>query len=81
MGNYMTCAINCNYSNSYIIICPRNMGVFRYKTVNTLHKGDNKYNNNNNNNSQQDATVCRYLFTLNLLYMFRVSIAPIIRSI
>jgi hypothetical protein len=29
---------------------------------------------------QQDATVCRYLFTVNILYMFRVSIAPIIRS-
>ena len=29
---------------------------------------------------QQDATVCRYLFTANVLYMFRVSIAPIIRS-
>jgi len=25
---------------------------------------------------QQDATVCRYLFTANLLYMFRVSIVP-----
>jgi hypothetical protein len=23
---------------------------FRYRIVNTLHKGDNKYNNNNNNN-------------------------------
>ena len=32
------------------------------------------------NKIQQDATVCRYLFTANLLYMFRVSIAPIIRS-
>jgi hypothetical protein len=29
---------------------------------------------------QQDATVCRYLFTANLLYKFRVSITPIIRS-
>jgi hypothetical protein len=29
---------------------------------------------------QQDATVCRYLFTAKLLYMFRASIAPIIRS-
>jgi len=29
---------------------------------------------------QQDATVCRYLFTANILYMFRVSTAPIIRS-
>jgi len=29
---------------------------------------------------QQDATVGRYLFTAKLLYMFRVSIAPIIRS-
>jgi len=28
---------------------------------------------------QQDATVCRYLFTAKLLYMFRASIAPIIR--
>jgi len=28
---------------------------------------------------QQDATVCRYLFTAKLLYMFRVSNAPIIR--
>jgi len=26
---------------------------------------------------QQDATVCRYLFTAKSLYMFRVSIAPI----
>ena len=34
------------------------------------------------NKTQQDAAVCRYLlvFTANLLYMFRVSIAPIIRS-
>jgi len=32
------------------------------------------------NKSQQDATVCSYLFTANLLYMFQVSIAPIIRS-
>ena len=32
------------------------------------------------NNIQQDATVCRYLFTANLLYMFRASMAPIIRS-
>ena len=29
---------------------------------------------------QQDATVCRYLFTAKSLYIFRVSIAPIIRS-
>jgi len=29
---------------------------------------------------QQDATVCRYLFAAKLLYMFRASIAPIIRS-
>jgi hypothetical protein len=28
----------------------------------------------------QDATVCRYLFTAKSLYMFRVSIAHIIRS-
>ena len=32
------------------------------------------------NKIQQDATVCRYLFTAKLLYMFRVSISPIIRS-
>ena len=32
------------------------------------------------NEIQQDATVCRYLFTANLLYMFRMSIAPIIRN-
>ena len=32
------------------------------------------------NKIQQDATVCRYLFTAKLRYMFRVSIAPIIRS-
>ena len=32
------------------------------------------------NKIQQDATVCRYLFTAKLLYMFRVSIVPIIRS-
>ena len=31
-------------------------------------------------NFQQDATVCRYLLTAILLYMFRVSIEPIIRS-
>jgi len=29
---------------------------------------------------QQVATVCRHLFTTKSLYMFRVSIAPIIRS-
>jgi len=29
---------------------------------------------------QRNATVCRYLFTAKLLYMFRTSIAPIIRS-
>jgi len=29
---------------------------------------------------QPDATVCRYLFTAKSLYMFRVSIAPIIKS-
>ena len=32
------------------------------------------------NKIQQDATVCRYLFTAKSLCMFRVSIAPIIRS-
>jgi hypothetical protein len=32
------------------------------------------------NNSQQDATVCRHLFTAKSLYMFRVSFAPITRS-
>ena len=32
------------------------------------------------NQIQQDATVCRYLFTAKLLYVFRMSIAPIIRS-
>ena len=29
---------------------------------------------------QQDVAVCRYLFTAKLLYMFRTTIAPIIRS-
>ena len=29
---------------------------------------------------QRNATVCRYLFTASLLYMFRASIAPIISS-
>ena len=32
------------------------------------------------NKIQRDATVCRCLFTAKLLHMFRVSIAPIIRS-
>jgi len=32
------------------------------------------------NKIQRDATVCRCLFTAKLLYVFRVSIAPIIRS-
>ena len=32
------------------------------------------------NKIQQDATVCRYLFTAQLPYMFRASIAPVIRS-
>ena len=32
------------------------------------------------NKIQQDATVCMYLFTAKSLYMFRVSIAPIIMS-
>ena len=32
------------------------------------------------NKIQQDATVCRSLFTAKSLYIFRVSIAPIIRS-
>ena len=32
------------------------------------------------NKIQQDATVCRYLFTAKSLHMFQVSIAPIIRS-
>ena len=32
------------------------------------------------NKIQQHATVCRCLFTAKLLYMFRVSIAPIIRN-
>jgi len=32
------------------------------------------------NKIQQDATVCRYLITAKSLYMFRVSIAPTIRS-
>jgi len=35
---------------------------------------------NNINKIQQDETVCRYLFTAKSVYMFRVSIAPIIRS-
>ena len=33
-----------------------------------------------NSRLKKDATVCRYLFTAKLLYMFRASIAPIIRS-
>ena len=32
------------------------------------------------NEIQQDATVYTYLFSANLLYMFRVSTAPIIRG-
>ena len=32
------------------------------------------------NKMQQDVTVCRFLFTAKLLYMFRVSIVPIIMS-
>ena len=32
------------------------------------------------NKIQQDARVCRYLFTASLLYMFQAYIAPIIRS-
>ena len=32
------------------------------------------------NKIQRDAAVCRCLFTAKLLYMFRVSIVPIIRS-
>ena len=32
------------------------------------------------NKIQRDATVCKCLFTAKLLYMFRVSIAPIIGS-
>ena len=32
------------------------------------------------NKFQRDATLCRCLFTAKLLYMFRVSIAPIIRN-
>jgi len=32
------------------------------------------------NKIQQDAAVCRHLFTVKSLYMFRVSIAPIIKS-
>ena len=32
------------------------------------------------NKIQRNATVCRCLFTAKLLYMFRVSIAPVIRS-
>ena len=32
------------------------------------------------NKIQQDATICRYLFTAKSLYIFRVSIAPIVRS-
>jgi hypothetical protein len=32
------------------------------------------------NKIQRDATVCRCLFTAKLLYMFRASVAPIIRS-
>jgi len=32
------------------------------------------------NKIQQDATVCRYLFTEKVLYVFRVSIASIIGS-
>jgi len=32
------------------------------------------------NKIQRDVTVCRCLFTTKLLFMFRVSIAPIIRS-
>ena len=34
----------------------------------------------NINKIQRDATVCRCLFTAKLLYMFRVSIAPIMRN-
>jgi len=41
---------------------------------------DNDDNNNNNkynvNKNPTDATVCRYLFTAKLLYMFRVSQHP-----
>jgi len=30
-------------------MCPRNTVCFRYRTVNSLHKGHNKDSNNNNN--------------------------------
>ena len=32
------------------------MVCFMYTTVNTVHKGDNKYNNNNNNNNNNGVT-------------------------
>ena len=53
------------------------------KTHADIVKSNNKYENiipYYINKIQRDATVCRCLFTAKLLYMFRVSIAPIIRS-
>ena len=47
-----------------------------YTALGTMHSNDELYINK----IQQDATVCRYLFTAKLLCMFRASIAPIIRS-
>jgi len=59
-----------------------NIGTTKYMTLGTdtnhleLDNGDIYINK-----IQLDATVCRCIFTAKLLYMFRVYIAPIIRSI
>jgi hypothetical protein len=37
------------------------MVCFRYVTVNTLHKGDNKDNNNNNNNNGATPVLIRII--------------------
>ena len=58
---------------------PRKIQICTLSPV-SLHHSSNLHIRISINKIQQDATICRYLFTEKSLYMFRMSIAPIIRS-
>jgi hypothetical protein len=66
--NFSYSSTYCHSSSIYSVPCPVALHICTDKINIYIKK------------IQQDATVCRYLFTAKLLYMFRMSIAPIIRS-
>jgi hypothetical protein len=47
----------CKYRTAVTLYTLETWSVIRYITVNTLHKGGNKYSNNNNNNNNNNSSV------------------------